>query len=1076
MAASVSISPFQGVNIIDTLKETYAQDTTEKSLVVGDNDLGELEQGNSYFNFTPSKTGYYRLTTTSVDECLCEVYKQVSGGYDEYYAWAGAYYFETGINYRICLDNYSDGQVSISIKEKEAYELNIGETIIKDHESYSLLCTFKATTTGYVDVKATQNIDGELVECELDIANSEKYEKGYLVAEGEEYTVYIYTNDELKDVTVNVNQADGNKVYLTTGNTSISTNSYYFRPEKEGIYNIVLLDEYGEEYDDSPVEISSVVVVDAVTKKLGVPIYLTACFLEKGTEYMVDIGGDVDNMSLSVSYIEPTVLDMTEGVIKDVKSGNNYYKFTSNISSYVSLSADEVVPYIINARSDDIGYAVEKDKDYYFYFYSYCDRDSVTYTFTESPIYHTDTMWYRYNYGNMDIRGYSDEGLIKTTYENDGYFTYIKCDGSYEDDYANEFSNISFTENNKPVTHASGLVVTPNMSFSEDGSYVIVTYNIANPTNEDKVFSLNVNSDVMIAEDDCATVELTNTGFKMVSDLGMTYYLICNNVKGVTDADTMWFGYYYDRGNHLWDDFEVSRFAGDDSGFCLAWQNRKVEAGKNINITYQLGVGETGTIVLPKDTVVASGECGEALRWTLNSEGTLTIRGTGSMPDYEPGKAPWYEWAAAIKKVVVGYGVKRVGAYAFYNIGTINQVKISATVEEIGDKAIGFTDNGKVEDIIIDAITGSAAEDYAKENEIEVGQLGDANGDTCSHNYEVEEETPATCTAAGNKKYVCLICGDVKNEKIDAKGHSYETRVVAPTCTEKGYTIHTCIYGDDSYNDEYVDATVHADIYTVKENIVEATCTQKGSYDDVQYCGVCKKEIIRENKSTPAKGHNTTVIRNAKKATYTSYGYTGDKYCPDCNVCLEKGKIIAKLAKLNNSISATVAYNKVASTKAQTFVLNAKDKSGKLKYTSNNKNVAVAQNGKVTIAKNFAGKAVITVTAGNEKYKTATKKITITVKPAVSSITKLKNVKGKKISVTWKKLSYATGYEVSYSTNKAFNKEKIVNVNKASTVTKTIAKLTKNKKYFVRVRAYKTVGKEKIYGEWSTTKNVVVKK
>ena len=66
--------------------------------------------------------------------------------------------------------------------------------------------------------------------------------------------------------------------------------------------------------------------------------------------------------------------------------------------------------------------------------------------------------------------------------------------------------------------------------------------------------------------------------------------------------------------------------------------------------------------------------------------------------------------------------------------------------------------------------------------------------------------------------------------------------------------------------------------------------------------------------------------------------------------------------------------------KAQSFKLNAKATSGKLTYKSNNKNVKVDANGKVTIAKKFKGTAIITVTAGNRNYATATKKIKITVR------------------------------------------------------------------------------------------------
>ena len=99
--------------------------------------------------------------------------------------------------------------------------------------------------------------------------------------------------------------------------------------------------------------------------------------------------------------------------------------------------------------------------------------------------------------------------------------------------------------------------------------------------------------------------------------------------------------------------------------------------------------------------------------------------------------------------------------------------------------------------------------------------------------------------------------------------------------------------------------------------------------------------------------------------------------------------------------------------------------------------------------------------------------------PAVKKVTlsSVKNLKGKKITVTWKKISSVSGYQVKYSTGKSFKaaKTQTVNVKKASTVKCTVKKLQK-KKYYVKVRAYKTLGSKKTYGKYSAVKQVTVKK
>ena len=86
----------------------------------------------------------------------------------------------------------------------------------------------------------------------------------------------------------------------------------------------------------------------------------------------------------------------------------------------------------------------------------------------------------------------------------------------------------------------------------------------------------------------------------------------------------------------------------------------------------------------------------------------------------------------------------------------------------------------------------------------------------------------------------------------------------------------------------------------------------------------------------------------------------------------------------------------------------------------------------------------------------------------------------KTITVKWAKISkQAKGYEIQYSTSSKFTKKttKTVKVGSYKTTTKTIKKLKSNKKYYVRVRAYKNVkGKTYCSKKWSSKKVVKVKK
>ena len=96
-------------------------------------------------------------------------------------------------------------------------------------------------------------------------------------------------------------------------------------------------------------------------------------------------------------------------------------------------------------------------------------------------------------------------------------------------------------------------------------------------------------------------------------------------------------------------------------------------------------------------------------------------------------------------------------------------------------------------------------------------------------------------------------------------------------------------------------------------------------------------------------------------------------------------------------------------------------------------------------------------------------------KPKSTSIKKLKPAK-KAVSVEWKKVSGVKGYQVQVATDKKFKKnKKTATVKKQKTTKVTIKKLKAKKKYYVRIRTYKTVKGKKIYSSWSKVKKVKTK-
>ena len=260
-----------------------------------------------------------------------------------------------------------------------------------------------------------------------------------------------------------------------------------------------------------------------------------------------------------------------------------------------------------------------------------------------------------------------------------------------------------------------------------------------------------------------------------------------------------------------------------------------------------------------------------------------------------------------------------------------------------------------------------------------------------------------------------------------------------------------------------------------------ATCTATGNITYYK-CTTCNKlykdknatqEIKMENNILPIIAHklkDVVVSKEKTKATLEKNGKIIRHIETKCTSC---GKVFgtktttekvyyAKTIKLSKK---TFKYNK----KVQKPTLIIKDSKGKvidescytLKYSNKNSKKV--------------GEYTVTVTFKN-KYK-GTKLLKYRIKPQGTTIKKLKP-SSKQFKVIWKKnTEQTTGYQIQYATNKKFtknsNKEFIEDNKKTSRKYKN---LKENKKYYVRIRTYKTIKGKKIYSSWSEAKIVNTKK
>ena len=291
----------------------------------------------------------------------------------------------------------------------------------------------------------------------------------------------------------------------------------------------------------------------------------------------------------------------------------------------------------------------------------------------------------------------------------------------------------------------------------------------------------------------------------------------------------------------------------------------------------------------------------------------------------------------------------------------------------------------------------------------------------------------------------------------------------------------------------------HIPAPAVKENIVKATCKATGSYDEVVYCSDCDEELSRKGVVVPKTGHTEVTVKG-KAATCTATGLTDGKKCSVCATVLTAQKTIAKkghsyetkttkatMTKNGKNVKRCEDCDYVAST---TTIYAAKTvKLSKTTYTYTGKTI------KPTIViKDSKGKTIssayYTISGTKSAKKIGTHKIKVTFKgrysgtktlkytiePKKVSSLSLKSSTKKKITVSWKKDTSVSGYEIVYATNSKFTKgKKTVKITSSGTTKKTISKLTSKKTYYVKMRAYKTVNGDKYYSDWSSTKKLKVK-
>ena len=268
----------------------------------------------------------------------------------------------------------------------------------------------------------------------------------------------------------------------------------------------------------------------------------------------------------------------------------------------------------------------------------------------------------------------------------------------------------------------------------------------------------------------------------------------------------------------------------------------------------------------------------EYISWGLNENGKVMVYADVVNRGYSTSKGV----TVSLRKSAVDGDV--VDSVALDTLGTL------------GLQHVSFETDGTDGDLFYITLDGKAADDNGA-NDADFVVIRKEKANACQHNYE-QTTIAAECERPGYIIMTCSSCGDSYVQKTLAElghdylngtctrcgqkegetphKHSYKDIVTAPTCTEKGYTTHTCACGD-SYVDTYVDALGHA--WDNGKVTKEPTETETGTKTfTCTRCGETKTEVI------PPLSHKHSYDAVVTAPTCTEKGYTthtcscGDSY------------------------------------------------------------------------------------------------------------------------------------------------------------------------------------------------------
>ena len=497
---------------------------------------------------------------------------------------------------------------------------------------------------------------------------------------------------------------------------------------------------------------------------------------------------------------------------------------------------------------------------------------------------------------------------------------------------------------------------------------------------------------------------------------------------------------------------------------------------------------------------------GENVTWNLVN-GVLTFSGTGDISvdteakyrkpisstrgiySYSSSDNTWKPIKANVKKIIISKGITSIPDNAFNYFSNLTEVDIQDGVKSIGKKA--FFSCSSLSKITIPSSVTSIGDDFLWTGSYWVGSNSHvvratiyASSDSYAIKYAKQEGISYKLTGLTRFNISTTTISNISNQ-------TYTGQYMYPTVTVKDG--NTSLYRGRDY-------TVS---YSNNKNVGTATITITGIGN---YSGTVKKtfKIVAKNLSKVKTTVNTSNKTYTGRALTTSIklinGSTTLKNGTDYTVRYSNnkntGRATVKITGKGNFTGTITKYfyivpkrvtgvsNRTQSTTSITVKWSKTTGASGYEVYKYNKNkwvkVKTTTGTYYKVSKLKAGTTykfrvrAYKIVSGKKYYGSYSSSVKLTTKTSTPKISKVTAGK-KKATVQWKKTTGASGYEVYMATSKKGKYKKVKTVTSGKTVKYTKKSLKKGKRYYFKIRTYRTVNGKKVYSSYSSVKSVKVK-